>query len=750
MDNRTTSWRNDAVSKVTGRARYTDDLKALGMLHAVPVYTDHVHAVLKAVHTAEAAAMPGVVRVLTAKDVPGAVSWGQIHKDYRMLVDDRIRCWGDVVAVVVAETRAQAIAAAAKVTVDADPLPPLLDVEEAVKPGAPLVHEAHGSNITNKHQIRRGDADKALKECDLVLDQVFRTQSIEHAYLEPESALVLPTATGGVEVHGSMQHPFSTRRFVAAILGVPLNEVEVIGTPMGGGFGGKDDTAAIVCARAALAAKLTGRPVKMTYEREWSMRESYKRHPYVVHYEMGLTKDGIIKACRVRTLADGGAYCSVTPWVTWRSTVQCCGPYAVENVHCDTYGVYTNNVFSGAMRGFGSPQINFIVEQLVEMAAEKLGLDPIELRRRNMVKQGSTTITGQVLDDHTVSLDEALTKVMNAVNYRERSKLCSHGKGDGDELYGIGLAMSYRGMSLGAEGTDICSAIIVAQPDGSVLIETGIHENGQGAESTMMLVCAEELGLPVHKVRYRRPSTSTVPDSGTTVASRGTIMGTGSVVMATRKLKAMIAEALALQLSCEPEDIRFENGLVKGPFRSMPWDAAIKEVYSQHLHPSMIGTFRPPQVTCDEHTGQGRAYFTYVYGCQAAEVSVNRKTGKVKILSLTAAHEVGRAINPGMVKGQIYGGLAMGSGYGLMEEVKMDGGRITTLNLNTYKIPRAMDLPDHMTAIILENPDPLSLSGAKGCGEPTLEITAPALANAIYNATGQRAFSLPIRVQPLP
>ncbi|HWQ07539.1 MAG TPA: molybdopterin cofactor-binding domain-containing protein, partial [Holophaga sp.] len=338
-----------------------------------------------------------------------------------------------------------------------------------------------------------------------------------------------------------------------------------------------------------------------------------------------------------------------------------------------------------------------------------------------------------VLDDHTVSLDEALTKAMNATGYQERVKFCSHGKGDGDELYGIGLAMSYRGMSLGAEGTDICSAIVVAQPDGSVLVETGIHENGQGAETTMMMVCAQELGLPLAKVRYRRPSTSTIPDSGTTVASRGTILGTGSVVVATRKLKAQIAEALALQLSCEPEDIRFEGGLVKGPFRSLPWDAAIKEVYSQHLHPSMIGTFRPPQVSCDEHTGQGRAYFTYVYGCQVAEVSVNRRTGKVKVLSLTAAHEVGRAINPLMVKGQIYGGLAMGMGYGLTEEVKSEDGRITTLNLNTYKIPRAMDLPDQMTAIVLENPDPLSLSGAKGCGEPTLEITAPALANAVYN-----------------
>lgn len=745
MDRKEACWRNDACAKVTGRARYADDLKYAGMLHAVPVYTDHVHAILKKVHTNEAAIMPGVVRIITAVDVPGNPIFGQIHRDYRMLVNDHIRFNGDVVAIVVATTRQEAIAAAAKVRVDVDPLPPVLDVEEALKPGSPLVHESHGSNIINEHRVRRGDVAKAFAECDLVLEHEFRTQTIEHAYLEPESAVVVPLCNGTMEVHGSMQHPFSTRRFVATLLGVPLHEVEVIGTPMGGGFGGKDDTAAIVCARAALAAKLTGKPVKMTYTREWSVRESYKRHPYRVHYKMGLKKDGTIHACQMRILADGGAYCSVTPWVTWRSTVQCCGPYTVPNVHCDTFGVYTNNVFTGAMRGFGSPQMNFVVESLVEMAAEKLGMDPIDFRRKNMVKQGSTTITGQVLNTHTVSLDEVLTKVMNATQYREKLARCSHGKGDGEELYGIGLAISYRGMSLGAEGVDACSAEIAVQPDGSVLVETGIHENGQGAETTMVMVCAEELGLNPQKVRHRRPSTSTIPDSGTTVASRGTIMGGGSVVVAAKELKAKIAAQVAPGLGCKPEEVVFKEGRVKGPSKDMSWEEAIRAMYGAQRHPTAMGTFQAPKVDWDEHTGQGNAYFTWVYACQCAEVSVNRNTGKVKVLNLVAAHDVGRAINRSMVLGQFFGGLAMGMGYGLMEEVKSDDGRITTLNLGKYRIPRSTDLPE-MTAIIVENPDPLSPSGAKGCGEPTLEITAPALANAIYNATGYRATSLPIRI----
>jgi CO/xanthine dehydrogenase Mo-binding subunit len=739
------AWRNDAYAKVTGDAKYTDDLKFSNLLHAAPVYSDFVHAKIESIITGEAEKCPGVVRVLTARDVPGANHCGQIVGDYRIFADDKIRYNGDVVAMVVAESRDIAIRASRLVRVEATPLPAMLDPEQAMGPNAVLVHLNHGSNIIATHQIRRGNMDQGFGEAAFVIEEKFQTQFIEHAYLEPEVAVCVPRPDGVIEVYGSMQHPFSTRRFTAACLDVALSEIEVVGVPMGGGFGGKDDTAAIVCARTALAAKLLNRPVKMMYRREWSIRESYKRHPYRIYYKMGVTRSGRISAVQCRIIADAGAYCSVTPWVTWRSTVQCCGPYQVENVHCDTYGVYTNNVVTGAMRGFGSPQINFAMEQMVEIAAAKAGLTGIEFRRRNMVRQGSLTITGQRLDGHKVAMEQVLETVLGETDYASKLARCSLGKSDSDELYGIGLAMSYRGVSLGAEGVDFCAAIINAQADGSILLETGIHENGQGSESALMLICARELGVDIGRIRYRRASTSNIPDSGTTVASRGTIMGGGAVTVAAQELKNKIAEALCERLHCRPEEVQFKDNCVFGKTECVTYADAMKAMFQSQRFPYAFGVFKAPRVTWEERTGQGDAYFTWVYGCQAVELTVNKKTGKVKLLNAVAAHDIGRAINPGMVKGQIFGGMAMGTGFGLHEEIKLKDGKITNLNLNTYRMPRATDLPE-MKANLVENPDPVSPSGAKSIGEPANEIMAPAIANAIYHATGRRHFALPIRL----
>ncbi|MBU0518212.1 xanthine dehydrogenase family protein molybdopterin-binding subunit [bacterium] len=741
------TWRNDAYAKVTGQALYTNDLAFPDMLHAVPVYADYVHAIIDQIHIQDAEDLDGVVKVITSQDIPGSNRHGQIEKDYRIFADDKIRYWGDVVALVVARDRKTAIEAAELVKVEATPLPSIHDPEAALKPDAILIHEEHGSNIINTHRIRRGDIEKGFDASDIIIEHKFQTQFVEHAYLEPEAALAVPRADGVIEIHGSMQHPFSTRRFTAALLGMRLSDVEVVGTPMGGGFGGKDDTAAVVCARTALAAKLLGKPVKVNYDREWSIRESYKRHPYRVTYKMGLSSDGLIKAVRCEIIADGGAYCSTTPWVTWRSTVQCCGPYQVDHVHCDTVGVYTNNVFTGAMRGFGSPQMNFVVEQMVELAAEKVGMSAVELRRKNMVQQGSATITGQVLDNHTVSMGEVLNAVIEDIDYDEKLKQCSFGKPEGDELYGIGLAMSYRGMSLGAEGADFCAAIINAQFDGSILLEVGIHENGQGAESAFILALAAELGVNRERIRYRQSSTSSIPDSGTTVASRGTLMGTGAVVRAADEFKKKMSQVVAPSLKCNPEEVHFKDDRLHGgqSDHSISFDRAIRVMYLNRKFPFAFGEFQGPSVTWDEKQGRGKPYFTWVYGCQAIELTVNKQTGRVKLLNAIAAHDVGRVVNPGMLNGQIYGGIAMGSGYALSEEVQLDAGKITNLNLNNYRILRSTDVPE-MKAIVIENRDPNSPFGAKGIGEPTNEIMAPAIANAVYRATGKRFFNLPIKI----
>ncbi|MCU0662304.1 MAG: xanthine dehydrogenase family protein molybdopterin-binding subunit [Myxococcota bacterium] len=735
------AFRNDAVAKVTGRAKYTADLKVQGMVHATVVHADFVSARIQGIETAAASKSKGVLRVVTAADVPGERCFGQIEKDLPVLAELEIHSHGDVVAIVVALTKRQALQAATKVRIEAEPTEPILDPQAALAEGATRVHAHKPSNLVCHHKIRRGDAPAALRQCEVVVAESFSTSRIEHAYLEPEAALAIPRPDGVMEIRGSMQHPFSTRRFVAAVLAVPLSEVEVVGTSMGGGFGGKDDTAAMVCARAALCARLVGRPVKLVYSREQSLRESYKRHPYQMSYELGLRRDGTIEAAAVHMVADAGAYCSVTPWVTWRSTVQCCGPYRVPHVHCDVLGVHTNNVFTGAMRGFGSPQVNFAVEQLVEIAAERLGLDAVEFRRKNLLQQGDETVTGQKLDGHTVALEQVLERAIAESDYQKKLQRCSFGKGA--RQYGIGLALSYRGMSLGAEGTDFASAIINVQADGSVLLETGVHENGQGSESAMVLVLAKELGLSPRQIRYRLSSTSAIPDSGTTVASRGTLMGGGAVVEAARTLRTLMSKVVSASLNCDPNEVVLRDGRWWHGPRSLSFAQAAALCFAQQVHPHATGTFRAPQVSWDEETGQGNAYFTWVYGCQVAELEVDEKSGRIRLLSATAVHDVGRAVNPHMLLGQAYGGMAMAIGYALHEKVEIEDGRVKSLNFDTYRIPRAADIPP-LRAVFVENPDPLSPSLAKGIGEPTNELLAPAIGNALYRATGERRL-----VQPL-
>ena len=746
MSSKNIAYRNDAVSKVTGRAYYVDDFRFYNEARCIPVYSGYVHAKLNSINFEEAENFPGVIKVVTWKDVPGQIKSGQIFQDYSILVQDKIRYEGDVVALVIAESEEIAIEASRLITLDVEELPIVLDSFEAMQDGAPLINEEFTNNIICHHKVRRGDIDKGFDECDMIIEREFHTPLVEHAYLETEGSICIPKRNGGIEVYGSMQHPFSTRRFVSTHLGMPISEIEVFSHPVGGSFGGKDDTAAMICARTALAATLINRPVRMIYNRAWSMKESYKRVPYDFKYKYGLTKDGYIKAVNCYALANSGAIASTTPWLTWRSTAQSCGPYMVPNVKTDIYGVATNNSFTGAFRGFGAPQSNFAIEQMMDICAEELGMDPIVFRKQNGVVDGSTTITGQVLNTHKVSLHEVIDKVVEASDYYEKIKKSDHGRGDKDKFYGIGLASSYRGSSIGAEGMDFASCTVNCQFDGSIVLSTGIFENGQGAESAMNIMLADLLGVNIDRIFYTTPSTSNIPDSGTTVASRGTLMGGGAIKDAVVKLKHIMAQNLSDKLRCLPREVVFKEDHLWGrDGYKLPWDEAVRILHSRKEFPFAFGYFQAPSVTWDEETGQGDAYFTYVYSCQAAEVEVDRKTGKVKVLKVTAAHDIGKAINKEMVEGQIFGGIVQGMGMALIEDIIMVDGHIQQTNLNKYKIPKATDMPD-MQAIIVENPDPTSPTGAKGIGEPALEITAPAIANAVYNATGYRSYSMPIKV----
>jgi CO/xanthine dehydrogenase Mo-binding subunit len=741
--------RVEGEDKVTGRALFGADLTFDNMLWGQPVRTPYPHARIVCIDKSKAEAMPGVVRVLTAEDVPGSRTFGVVVPHQPVLCWDRVRFMGDAVALVLAESREAAQAAARSVHVEYEVLESVFDPEEAIRPGAPQFHDEYPGNIAAHHVVRKGDVEQGFAQADVILERDYTTQLIEHAYIEPEAAAALPGPGGGVTVYGSIQNPFSCRRAVAGVLGLPLARVRIVQSHMGGSFGGKDEVMSAMCARAALGAQLTRRPVKIVNTREESLVESYKRHPYKMHYKIGVRRDGRITAMEVRMLADAGGYASQSPFVTWRSTVQATGPYVVENVKTDIYAAFTNNTYTGAMRGFGSPQAIFANESLMDEVALELGMDPVQLRMVNGFEGGSVTATGHKLDEHTVSLKEVVRKATEAAGWREkRARLPVENQGRAIKR-GIGMACSFRGCALGAEGVDAAAAIVSVQTDGSVLVFSGLAENGQGLKTIFAQIAATELGVTLDRVVFMETDTSTVPDSGATVASRSTIMGGSAVRIAAQKARDALFEGAAAKLGVGPEELATASNeiyVASDPARRMGFDDAVKMAWNEGRLMAQFGWYGAPHVNWDERTGQGKAYFTYVYACQVAEVAVDTQTGQVIVERVTAAHDVGRAINPQTVEGQIYGGVAMSTGYGLLEEVELNEGVTRTRNFDEYLIPTAMDVPD-VNPIIVENADPYGPYGAKTIGEPTCELGAAAIANAIFHAAGTRVRALPMDME---
>jgi CO/xanthine dehydrogenase Mo-binding subunit len=468
-----------------------------------------------------------------------------------------------------------------------------------------------------------------------------------------------------------------------------------------------------------------------------------------MHYKIGVRRDGHITAMEVRMLADAGGYASQSAFVTWRSTVQATGPYVVENVKTDIYAAFTNNTYTGAMRGFGSPQAIFANESLMDEVALELGMDPVQLRMVNGFEGGSVTATGHKLDEHTVSLKEVVGKATEAAGWGEkRARLPLENQGRAIKR-GIGMACSFRGCALGAEGVDAAAAIVSVQTDGSVLVFSGLAENGQGLKTIFAQIAATELGVTLDRVVFMETDTSTVPDSGPTVASRSTIMGGSAVRIAAQKARDALFEGAAAKLGVGLEQLAAGNNeiyVASDPVRRMHFDDAVKIAWNEGRLMAQFGWYGAPHVNWDEHTGQGKAYFTYVYACQVAEVAVDTQTGQVVVERVTAAHDVGRAINPQTVEGQIYGGVAMSTGYGLLEEVELNDGITRTRNFDEYLIPTAMDVPE-IKPIIVENADPYGPYGAKTIGEPTCELGAAAIANAIFHATGTRVRALPMDME---
>ena len=737
--------RVDALGKVTGRAKFAADYNAGHQLFGKVLRSKYPHARILGMDTTKAKRLEGVEAVLSAQDIPGEKVIGIVVKNQAILAADKVRYLGDGVALVAARTKEIAEAAVRLINVEYEPLPVVSDPEAALEAGAPKIHGA--DNVFVHHKVRKGDVAAGFAQADFILERRFRTPCIEHSYLEPEAALAEPAEHGGVVVTGSVQNLFSTRRSVAAALKLDLNRVEIVQATLGGSFGGKDEVMTAMCCRAALLALATGRPVKMVNSREESMLESYKRHPYVLDYKWGAKNDGSITAMEIKCIADGGAYASISPFVTWRSVVQATGPYYCENVKTDVFAVYTNNNYTGAMRGFGSPQVNFAIESMMDELGERVGKDPLEIRVQNGFRDGAVTATQQQLT-HKVSLTEVLTKAAEAADFQAKWKQYRTAPA-APKKRGIGLACSYRGVSLGAEGVDAAGAIVSVQTDGSVIVSSGITDMGQGAQTQMSQIAAEVLGVSMDRIRFLNTNTNRVPDSGPTVASRGTIMGGSAAKKAAENVRATLLGVGAEMVKAALDECDLaDNHLVEK--RSGKHLASFAEVAAECFRRGKpmhaLGWHKAPPTSWHDEEGKGEAYFTFVYGANVAEVEVDTETGKVDVLAFVSCHDVGKAINRNTVLGQFYGGVAMGLGYGLLEEFDYEEAVPRQLNFDEYLIPTAMDVPP-VTGIIVENADTAGPFGAKSVGEPTNEIAAPAIVNAICNATGKRIREIPATLE---
>ncbi len=737
--------RVDALGKVTGAAKFAEDFNVMHQLYGKVLRAKYPHAKILQIDTLKAQKLDGVEAVLTANDISGDKVFGVVVRNQAILAHDKVRYLGDGVALVAAKTKEIAEQAVLLIEVEYETLPIISDSEEAFKPESIKIHGDDNQFV--HHHVTKGDIERGFAEADFIIEKKFKTQFIEHSAIEPEAVLAEPAEHGGVIVTGSVQNLFSSRRSVAAALKQDLNKVQIIQSTLGGSFGGKDEVMTAMCCRAALLCMKTGKPVKMVNTREESMIESYKRHPYVLYYKWGCKKNGSITAMEIKCIADGGAYASMSPFVTWRSVVQATGPYYCENVKTDIYAVYTNNNYTGAMRGFGSPQVNFAIESMMDELAEKVGKDPFEIRLQNGFETGAVTATGQKLN-HRVSLKEVLTKSAEAADFLNKWNQYRT-PSTSPKRKGIGLACSYRGVSLGAEGTDAAGTIVSVQTDGSVIVSSGITDMGQGAQTQMSQIAAEVLGITMDRIQFLNTNTSRVPDSGPTVASRGTIMGGAAAKKGAEIVRAFLMKTASEMTGLDVMSLDLKDNYLidaNNGERLASFNEIAAECFNKGRPMYGFGWHKSPQTSWDEHHGHGEAYFTFVYGANIAEVEVDTETGKVDVLNFVSCHDVGKAINRNSVLGQFYGGVAMGLGYGLMEEFDFEDSIPKQLNFDEYLIPTSMDVPN-IIPIIVENEDAAGPFGAKSIGEPSNELAAPAIINAIYNATGKRIYEIPATLE---
>ena len=736
--------RTDALDKVLGRARFTEDYIPRGTAVVKVVRSSQPHALIRRVDASAALRVPGVARVLTASDVPGENQIGYALPDQPFLNDVKVRFIGDPLALVVAEDRDAASEGAEAVEVEYEPLPAVFDTANALREGAPAVHE--GGNVAVTTRIRKGGTAGGFSEAVVEVEDTYETPYQEHMYLEPEAAYAVPEGSGKVSVIGCMQSPFLVREKVAHVLGWGLNQVRVIQALTGGAFGGKDDMGPLVCAKAALAAVKTGRPAALVFDRDESVAYSNKRFPARIRYRSGASREGRITAIEVDITLECGAYANRAPFWLWRQTAHAAGPYEVENASIDGRAVYTNKVFGGSFRGFGDVALHFAAESQVDRLAGELGMDPVELRLRNVLRKGSKTTCDQLLD-HSVGMERCLRGVAEASNWVGRRR-----RRKGTRVRGYGVGCAYHGISTSRSTPDWSAASLILNQDGTLTYRTGICELGQGSPVGHAKIVAEILGVPIESIRIEVPDTDSTLNAKPTHGSRGLMLGGTAAADAAIKLRGRMIGVAAEMLGCGKKGVTLGRGkayAAEKPEDSISLPELAEELYVRGVSPAAYGFYASPRRFFDPETGLGVNYSVYTFAASVAEVEVDIETGWVEVMRVWPAMDVGRAIDPLMIEGQIHGAVSQGIGFTLTEDLVVRDGLVLNPNFKDYVIPTALDTPQVAETIIVEEPYRHSAFGAKGVGEPAIISVVPAVANAVHDATGVRFNRLPITMERL-
>ncbi|MBE0682696.1 MAG: molybdopterin-dependent oxidoreductase [Anaerolineales bacterium] len=738
-----THTRHDGMEKVVGTAVFTDDLVFDGMLYAKARRAMIPHGFLTKLDISKARALPGVVAVLTAEDIPGEKTHGLVTFDWPVMVGigERVRYVGDAIAIVAAETQQIADQASALIEAEFDLQPVITNPVQARQEGVPQIHEK--GNLLKHIKVRKGDMEKGFAESDIILEHTFHTQTTDHAFLEPECSIGVPLADGRMEIYCGSQIPYQDREQVARVMGWDQSRVRIVGQLMGGGFGGKEDVMGQI--HVAMLADVTKRPVKLLFDRHESLLVHPKRHATQIRVKIGAKKDGRLVASETELYGDTGAYASLGEKVMTRATTHSAGPYDIEHVRADCYAMYTNNPPAGAFRGFGVTQSAFAVESMMDMLAEKLNIEPVELRRMNALHVGSITNTGQELRE-SVGLMECIDKVSSAM--RQVSGLSQdelfkpHAAPDTPQLVrSWGFASAYKNTGLGGGAPDKSGADVELYADGTFQVRSSSAEMGQGLVTVMRLVVAEEMSVPPEQVKVLVMDTDLAPNGGPTTASRQTYVTGNASRYAAKTLRDEITATMAEKFDVRPEQIRFENGIVHVNGHSLTYAEIYKEMTTLGKHPRVRYEYEAPK-TQPLGTG-GDMHFAFSFGVQAAEVEVNKLTGEVRVLKVISANDVGMAVNPLGLQGQVEGGVMMGLGHALTEEFIVENGYVVTDHLARYRVPGIMLTPE-ITSIIVEHATAEGPYGAKGVGEICSIPTTPAITNAIYNAVGVRIDRTPV------